>query len=115
MPAALLPVVAVVERWQDRRSARQTSKTSLFPLAPRMVMGLTNRRILTWTAGRRWSMGSFLGFVPIEAIVSAEVLTVGEGWRTVRVDLANEPSVRFKVPGHMAEKFADALSGRLGR
>ena len=113
MPAAFVPVVAVVERWQDRRSARQASKTSLFPLAPRMVMGLTNRRILTWAAGRRWSMGTFLGFVPMEAIVRAEVLTVGEGWRTVRVDLANEPSVRFRVPGQMADEFADTLSGRI--
>lgn len=112
MPAALLPVVAAVERWQDRRTARSTSKTSLFPLAPRMVMGLTNRRILVWRAGRRWSMGTFLGFVPMDAIVRAEVLTVGEGWRTVRVDLANEPSVRFRVPGQLADDFADALSGR---
>lgn len=113
MPAAFVPVVTVVERWQQRRAARQTSKASLFPLAPRMVMALTNRRLLIWAAGRRWSMGTFLGFVPLESIVDADVVTVGAGWRTVRTDLANEPSVRFRVPGQLAEDIAAALSRRV--
>lgn len=113
MPAALVPVVAAVERWQQRRATRQTTKTSMFPVAPRMLMALTNRRLLMWAAGRGWSMGAFLGFVPLDAIVRAGAVTVGEGWRTVQVDLANEPSVRFRVPGQLADDFADALSGRL--
>jgi len=77
-----------------------------------MVMALTERRLLIWATGRRWSMGPFIGFVTLDRVVQADVLTVGSGWRTVRVDLANEPAVRLKVPGDLAEDLAAFLSGQ---
>jgi hypothetical protein len=112
VPALLIPLIAAVESWHWRHTARKLARQSLFPLAPRMVVALTERRLLVWTAGRRWSLGPFIGFVTMDRIVQAEVVTVGSGWRTVRFDLANEPSVRLKVPGELADDLADFLSGR---
>lgn len=112
VPALLIPVIAAVERWHWRRTAQRLAKQSLFPLAPRMVVALTERRVLIWAAARGWAAGPFIGFVTLDRVVEAEVLTVGSGWRTVRIDLANEPAVRLKVPGDLSEDLAAFLSGR---
>jgi len=112
VPALLIPVILAADRWHWRRTAQRLARQSRFPLTPRMAMALTERRLLIWATGRRWSVGPFIGFVTLDRVVQADVLTVGSGWRTVRVDLANEPAVRLKVPGDLAEDLAAFLSGQ---
>jgi hypothetical protein len=111
-PSELMVVFVAMQRWLSKRSARAAAKESLFPLAPRMVLALTDQRLLVWSARRRFRLGEFIGFVSLDRIVHAEVVTVGAGWRTARVDLANEPPVLFKLPGQLAEEFASELSGQ---
>jgi hypothetical protein len=112
VPAIMIPVIAVVERWHWRRTTRSTAERSLFPLAPRMLLGLTDRRLLVWSSRRNWRLGNFLGDVALDRIVDAQAPTVGTGARSVTVHLANEPSVTFKVPGDVADQLANALAGR---
>jgi hypothetical protein len=107
----ILPLMAL-RRWMWHRSTRAAAKQSLFPLAPRMILALTDRRLLIWSARRRFRLGEFIGFVTLDRVVMAEVLTVGAGWRSLRIDLANEPSVRLKVPGSLADELAAVLSGQ---
>jgi len=112
VPAFLIPIIRGVERWHWRRTSRRTAASSRFPLAPRMIVGLTDRRLLMWEARRRWRVGEFLGYVTLDRVVQADAPTVGAGWRTVRIFLANEPPVSVKVPGKFADDFAGSLSRR---
>jgi hypothetical protein len=108
----LIPLIMVVEHLMWWRRTRQTAQTSMFPLAPRMIVGLTGQRMLIWAADRRWRLGDFLGSVDRDRIVQSTAPTVGAGWRTVRIYLANEPTVPIRVPAAMADHLAAALSGR---
>jgi len=110
--AALIPLIMVAEHLMWWRHTRETARISLFPLASRMVIGLTDQRLLIWAASRRWRLGGFLGSVSRDRIVQATAPTVGAGWRTVRIYLANEPAVSIRVPGVMADRLAALLSGR---
>lgn len=63
--AFLIPVIRGVERWHWHRTSRRLATDSRFPLAPRMIVALTDRRLLIWEARRRWRLGAFLGFVTL--------------------------------------------------
>jgi hypothetical protein len=111
-PVGLIPLIMAVEYLQWRHRNRATGRTSLFPLAPRMIIALTNQRLVIWTARRRWRLGNLLGDVSRERIIQATAPTTGSGWRTVRIYLANEPTVPIKVPSVIADRLASTLSGR---
>lgn len=110
----LVPLIVVVRRWQHRRELRTQTRESLFPLAPKMLVGLTPTRLVVWQARRRWSLGTFLGYVSRDRIIHADAPTVGQGWRTLRVHLANETSVTLKVPGRIVDDLAVMLSNPPG-
>jgi hypothetical protein len=113
-PAELFPLIMAVEHLAWRQRSRAAARTSMFPLAPRMIIGLTDQRLLIWVARRRWRLGAFLGDVPRDRIVQATAPTAGQGWRTVRIYLANEPTVSIQVPAVTADRLSSALSGRAG-
>lgn len=113
LPAWVIPVIWAVERWRWHRSSRQLAVASMFPLAPRMFIAATDRRLLIWRSRRRWRFGGFLGYVTLDRIVRADAPTVGAGWRSVRIFLANEPTLTVRVPSKSADSFARFLtSGR---
>jgi hypothetical protein len=112
--AWLIPVISAIERLLHRRYLRTATKRSVFPLAPRMLLGITPTRLVVWRARRRWRLGPFLGYVTLDRILQAEAPTVGQGWRTIRLHLANEPAVSVKVPARYADKLAAVLSGEVG-
>jgi len=107
---ALLIVAAEHLAW--RRRSRVTARTSMFPLAPRMFIGLTDSRILVWSARYRWRIGRYLGDVSLDRVMAAEAPTAGSGWRTVVMHLADGPKVPIKVPNSIADHLASGLSGR---
>jgi hypothetical protein len=110
-PAELWPVIIAAEHLIRRRRDRSASRTSLFPLSARMVMALTDQRLMIWTARPNWRPGNFLGFVQRDRILQATVPGTGSGWRTLLIHLANEPAVSIKVPSATASPIAAALSG----
>lgn len=111
-PAELMPLIMVAERIAWWRRSRTAAQVSMFPLAPRMVIGLTRQRLLIWAARSRWRAGKYLGEVSRDRIVLSTAPTVGTGWRTVLIYLANEPTVTIKVPAVTADRFAVTLSGQ---
>jgi hypothetical protein len=111
-PAELRPLIMVAERLAWRRRSRTAGRLSMFPLAPRMVIGLTSQRLLIWSARSRWRAGRYLGEVSRDRVVLSTAPTVGVGWRTVLIYLANEPTVTIKVPAVTADSLAATLSGQ---
>lgn len=105
----VVPLLYAVERLRRRRASRRAAADSRFPWAPRMVVALTERRLLVWRADRDWHLGDFVGDVTRDRIVRADAPTVGVGWRTVRIFLAEEPTVSLRVPSANADDFAEAL------
>lgn len=110
-PAELMPLIMVAERITWRLYGRAAAQASRFPLAPRMVIGLTRQRLLIWAARRRWRAGKYLGEVSRDRIVLSTAPTIGPSWRTVLIYLANEPTVTIKVPAVTADRLASTLSG----
>jgi len=110
-PAELWPLIMAAEYVLRRRRDRAASRGSLFPLSSRMIMLLTDQRLMIWAAQLRWRPGRFLGYVSRDRILQVDAPTVGTGWRTVVMHLANEPAVSIKVPAETAERLAQALSG----
>jgi hypothetical protein len=114
-PAELWPLIWAAEHLLRRRRDRSASQTSMFPLSARMLMALTEDRLLIWAAKRRWRPVQFLGFVSRDRILQATTRTTGSGWRTVQLHLANEPAVAVQVPATAVGSLISALSGAPGR
>jgi hypothetical protein len=98
--------------WQRRTEA--AARSSGFPLAPRMIIGVTDRRLLVWSAGSRWRVRKYLGEVSRDQITRGTAPTVGAGWRSVLIDLATGPTVTIRVPARTADRLAASLSGQSG-
>jgi hypothetical protein len=110
-PAELWPLIWAAEHLLRHRRDRAASQTSMFPLSTRMIMVLTEERLLIWAAGRRWRPAQFLGFVTRDRILQASTRTTGSGWRTVELHLANEPAIAVQVPATAVGPLVSALSG----
>lgn len=110
-PAELWPLIMAAEYVLRRRRDRAASRGSLFPLSSRMIIALTDQRLLIWAAQLRWRPGMFLGYVTRDRILQVTAPTVGTGWRRVVINLANEPTVSIKVPAETADRLAQVLSG----
>jgi hypothetical protein len=108
------PLIMVVEHLAWRRRAGVAGRTSGFPLAPRMIIGVTDQRLVTWAARRGWRLGPVVGDVSRDLILQATAPTVGAGWRTVLIRLSSGPTVRIKVPANLADRLAAGLSGSPG-
>jgi hypothetical protein len=104
----LLWLLRGVARWRARRSVQVSTG---FPTAPRMVLALSGERLLVWSASRRWRLGEFLGDVPLGTITAARAPTVGQGWRSVVIELAGSPTVTVKVGARQADDLAAGLTG----
>jgi hypothetical protein len=113
VPAELLVPLAAADHLSRRRRRRAQSKESMFPLASRMIIGLTNRRLLIWSVRPGWRIGTFIGYVTRDRILQAAAPPAsGPGWRTVSFYLAQEPTVAVKVPAAAADDLERELSGR---
>jgi hypothetical protein len=112
VPAELMTALLATDRLTRRRRLRTQAKESMFPLAARMIIGLTNQRLVIWSVRPRWRLGSFLGYVSRDRILQAIApLMSGTGWRDVSIYLAQEPTVSIKVPTAAADALVRELSG----
>jgi len=110
----LIPLMMAAQRAAWRTHAHGASVRSGFPLAPRLIIGVTDRRLMIWTARRRWRTGVSLGSVKLDRIVAAEASTVGSGWRSVMIRLSSQQELTIKVPATAADRLAAALSDPAG-
>jgi hypothetical protein len=110
-PAELWPLIIAAEQLIRRRRDRAASKASIFPLNSRMIIAVTDQRLLIWAARLRWRPGDFLGYVSRDRILQVTAPGIGTGWRTLHIHLANEPTVSIRVPSAIADQLPAALSG----
>jgi hypothetical protein len=105
----LIPLMMAAQRATWRKHASAASARSGFPLAPRMIIGVTDRRLIIWTARSRWRIGASLGSVMLDRIFAADAPSAGSGWRSVMIHLPSQ-KVTIKVPAAAADRLAVALS-----
>jgi hypothetical protein len=113
LPAFLIPLNRLLFRAGHRQEAARLSGQGPFPLAPRMVLVLTDLRLIVIArTGRKFrDVGDVLASVPRPDIVGASRPTVGGVWRTVLLDLASGTTVTVQVAGSGAEDLVAALTG----
>jgi hypothetical protein len=109
--AALVPLVRGVARARQRQKTAALTEQTGFPLASRMMLVLTDRRLLVFgPGGRGHDLGGLLGSVARGDIISSHRPTVGGAWRTVRLELATGESVTMQIVGSGADTFAAAFA-----
>ena len=113
-PAELWPLIIAVDRMLQWRRDRAASRASLFPVRARMIMSLTDERLLIWAVRPRWRPGRFLGYVARDRILQVTAPAPGKGWQAIVLHLATEPAVSVKVPPSAASRLIPALSGAPG-
>jgi hypothetical protein len=104
------PLLWASRRIARRRARQSTSERSGIPVSRRMVVAVTGDRLLIWSAGRRWEPDTYLGDISRQRIAGAQAPTVGQGWRSVRIDLVDSDSVTIKVAGQAADELAGLLT-----
>jgi hypothetical protein len=110
MPAALVPLAIAVRRWERRRERQRITGASPVTLAPKMIMAITNTRLVFFRAGRQWKPEELLSSLPRDEIRGAKAPTVGDGWRTVRIDVGRDEPLDIRVPARLADDVAALLA-----
>lgn len=106
----LAPLVWAAWHATWRRSARAASRAAGIPLAPRMVIALTPRRMVIWQASRRWRLGTLAGELPRDLIAGATAPPGGTRSRPLVLRLATGQAVTVRVWPARADELAAQLS-----
>jgi hypothetical protein len=105
-----MPLLWAYRRVSRRRHHRVAHERSGLPLARRMLLAVTDDRVLVWSASKAWRLQAFLGEVARSQIRQATAPTVGQGWRSVRLELVDADPVVVKVAADVADDLAALLS-----
>lgn len=108
--AVVVPLVRIVGRVMWNRAAAAAQQEVGIDLRPRMLWALTDRRILLFSALKRWQLGEPLGAIARTEVVAATAPTVGQGWRTVVLELTAGRQLSIKVGHTVADDLAAELT-----
>jgi hypothetical protein len=108
--AVVVPLVRIVGRVMWNRAAAAAQEEVGIGLRPRMLWALTDRRILLFSALKRWQLGEPLGAIARTDVVGATAPTVGQGWRTVVLELTAGRQLSIKVGHTVADDLAAELA-----
>jgi hypothetical protein len=110
----LVPVVWAVRHATWRHNTRAASRSADVPLAPRMIIAVTGRRLVVWAANRRWRLGKLAGNLPRDRITGITMDTMGTRSRTLVLHLSTGPTVTIMVAAAAADSLASAFSPQPG-
>jgi hypothetical protein len=108
--AIVVPLVRIVGRVMWNRAAVAAQENVGVDLRPRMLWALTDQRILLFSALKRWELGESLGAIARTEVVGATAPTVGQGWRTVVLELTAGRQLSIKVGHTVADDLAAELT-----
>jgi hypothetical protein len=111
--AELAPVVRAVEDAMWWHRSRSASRKASVPLAPRMIIAVTGRRLVIWSARHNWRLGSLAGELPRSRILRAEAAEVpvgATGWCTVLLHLADGQTVTIRASAETVTALTSRLS-----
>ena len=108
--AVIIPLFWAVRKSMWRRAVRATQAQIGIPLRYRMVWGTTDQRVLIFAVRARWNLGPLITSVDRGDIVGATANTVGQGWRTVALELSGQRSLSVKVPAPWVDPIVNGFS-----
>jgi len=97
MPVGLLPLSWAVSHAMWQASVRKFGRAAGVPMARRMTMAATSRRLIIWKADRRWRLREFLGELPLGRIGDIDVSGSGSRSRLVTLHLKTGGDVPLKL------------------
>jgi hypothetical protein len=106
----LVPLAWAVRHATWRHTTRAASRSADTPLAPRMIVALTARRMVIWRATRRWRLGRVIGDLPRDRISGVTARTSGTRSSTLVLHLSTGPTVTIMVTSDSADQLAALLS-----
>jgi hypothetical protein len=107
------PALPLLWLWRSiahKRSHQKVMRSSTFPVARRMLLVPTGTRLLVWSARRGFKPGDFLGDIASDRIVGAVSPTVGQGWRTVVIEMVDGDPVSIKLSASAVDRFIADLT-----
>lgn len=103
-------VVMAVEYAMRLSSVRKTIQTTGVPLAPRMIIALTPRRLVIGQADRGWRLRTITGDLPRNQIAKVELGAASERTRRAVLHLNTGESITLRMTRAGADQFRDRLS-----
>jgi hypothetical protein len=104
------PVVMAVEYAMRRSSIRKTVQTVGVPLARRMIIVLTPRRLVIGQAGRGWRLRAITGDLPRDQIAKVELGAASDRSRRAILHLNTGASITLRMTRAGADQLRDRLS-----
>jgi hypothetical protein len=113
--AELVPLLWLMDHTLWHHRARTASRSVQVPLAPRMIIVVTDRNLMIWSARRSWQPGKLIGDLPRDRI--NQVTTTGTGTRTrlMTLHLSDGRSLTLQVSASIAADLARIISDDLPR
>lgn len=93
-----------------RSSVRKTVQTAGVPLARRMIIGLTPRRLVIGRADRGWQLRTIMGDLPRDQIAKVELGAASDRSRRAIPHLNTGESITLRMTLAGADQFRDCLS-----
>ena len=110
----LAPLIRLMDHAVWRHQARTASRSAQVPLAPRMIIAFTGRRLVIWAARRRWRLGKVIGDLPRDRIMQVVTATgTGTRSRLMVLHLSDGRTVTLQVSARVATGLARTISGDL--
>lgn len=106
-----LPLLIVADRLEWRAASNKAARETGFPLATKMIIGITADRLIIWSARWRWRLGSQRGAVRRDQVSLMESPPSQSRWPKVRLMLPGKPVAVIRVPASAVGQLTEALSG----
>jgi hypothetical protein len=106
--AELAPLIWLMDHALWHRRARAAARSAQIPLAPRMIIVITSRRLLIWTARRRWQPGKIIGELPSDTIAQFTAAGTGTRTRLMTIHLSDGRTLTLQVSVSIAASLTRA-------
>lgn len=107
---AYLPLILALDYVTNLIVIRKASRAAGVPLAARMIMAFSARRLIICRATRRWEFSEVMGDLPLDRIGSVDVSRSGSRSRAVTLGLKTGGTVTLKMPADRAVRFGERVT-----
>ena len=108
--AAVWPIVWAIWLATWQAAVRKSSQSAQVPLARRMIVVLTPRRLVIWRASRRWRLRAVAGDLSRDRIADIAVSGSAPRSRTLILHLTTGASITLKVSPESASRLRDLMT-----
>src|SRR5215469_3386418 len=109
MTAELVPLLLIMDHVRWRYRTRAASRSAQIPLAPRMIIAVTGRRLVIWAARRRWRPGNVVGDLARDRIIEVNYGGTGSRPDLLVLHLTDGETLTLRVSATQAAELARRL------